>query len=503
MVSATKVIVVNRRATTAKYGTAGWTKIRAALTALIAADRGRSLGTKVLAIDSSADAAKVGVAPIATSTAANAAAVKRFVDGVATRLTPDYIMLLGSADLLPQAELDNPLWNGNPDDDADPVVPSDLPYACDGPLVRDISAYRGPTRVVSRLPDLVGAADPAFLVGLLHTATHWKTLDAPRPLAVLAVSTLTWRRSTTTSVSLIGGAAGPVHTCPTDGPSWTKAQLDAPLVFVNCHGGEFDPTWYGEKFAHQATLPHAIEAGRLTSVVRGGTVVAAECCYTTMHWNPSAAGGQAGVAATWLGQGAYAVFGASTTAYGPASGNGYADVIARMFLETVVAGGSVGRAALTARQRFVQSASPLGPTDLKTLGQFELWGDPSIHPVAPVAAGPVAAAAASHSAGSVAAGIGPRRRALESIGRALDETVATTGAARSRAGITRDRMSAISGVDLRDARIQTFDVDTGPTAPISAQTYHVAFAGRAGRRSLVIVSTRPGERPEVSRLETK
>jgi hypothetical protein len=303
---------------------------------------------------------------------------------------------------------------------------------------------------------------------------------------------------------LIGGAAGPVHTCPTDGPSWTKAQLDAPLVFVNCHGGEFDPTWYGEKFAHQATLPHAMEAGRLTSVVRDGTVVAAECCYTTMHWNPSAANGQPGVAATWLGQGAYAVFGSSTTAYGPASGNGYADVIARMFLEAVLAGGSVGRAALTARQRFIQSASPLGPTDLKTLGQFELWGDPSIHPIAPVAAGPPhAAAVAAHVAGAMAPGIAPRRRAMESIGRALEETVATTGVARSRAGISRDRMSAISGVDLSEARIQTFDVDTGPTAPISAQTYHIAFTGRPRRRSLVIVSTRPGEQPEVSRLETK
>ena len=44
-------------------------------------------------------------------------------------------------------------------------------------------------------------------------------------------------------------------------------------------------------------------------------------------------------------------------------------------------GASLGRAALVARQRFVQQTAELDPVDLKTLGQFNLLGDPSIHPV--------------------------------------------------------------------------------------------------------------------------
>jgi len=44
-------------------------------------------------------------------------------------------------------------------------------------------------------------------------------------------------------------------------------------------------------------------------------------------------------------------------------------------------GASLGRAALTARQRFVEQVGELDPVDLKTLGQFNLLGDPSIHPV--------------------------------------------------------------------------------------------------------------------------
>jgi hypothetical protein len=47
----------------------------------------------------------------------------------------------------------------------------------------------------------------------------------------------------------------------------------------------------------------------------------------------------------------------------------------------VSTGASIGRAALQARQRFVRSASPPDPSDLKTLAQFNLYGDPSITPV--------------------------------------------------------------------------------------------------------------------------
>ena len=82
----------------------------------------------------------------------------------------------------------------------------------------------------------------------------------------------------------------------------------------------------------------------------------------------------------YLIQGAYGYFGSSTIAYGPEEGNGAADLITQYFLMAVLDGASLGRAALVARQRFVQQTAELDPVDLKTLGQFNLLGDPSIHP---------------------------------------------------------------------------------------------------------------------------
>jgi hypothetical protein len=82
----------------------------------------------------------------------------------------------------------------------------------------------------------------------------------------------------------------------------------------------------------------------------------------------------------YLIEGAYGYFGSSTIAYGPAKGNGAADLITQYFLLAMLDGASLGRAALLARQRFVQQSAELDPMDLKTLGQVNLLGDPSVHP---------------------------------------------------------------------------------------------------------------------------
>jgi limonene-1,2-epoxide hydrolase len=56
-------------------------------------------------------------------------------------------------------------------------------------------------------------------------------------------------------------------------------------------------------------------------------------------------------------------------------------LICQYFLQQVLAGASLGRAALEARQQFARSSPELDPTDIKTIAQFNLLGDPSIQPV--------------------------------------------------------------------------------------------------------------------------
>ena len=488
-----KVIVTNRAAMRAKYGQAGWARIRAEVRKLVVADKARGVTTRMVTLD-----------PASTP-----AQVKDRIDSLFAANPPDYLMILGANDVVPQCQLNNPLWTGNPSDDPDQFVPTDLPYACSVPLSTSCAAYRGVNRVVGRLPDLVGAQEPSYLLSLLSRAARWTSLNAARPLDVLAISTLTWRRSTQTSVAAIGGANGVVHTTPNEGPAWTNQQLNVPLLFVNCHGGQFDPTWYGEKFAHQATLPHAVDASRLRGLVRPGMTVASESCYGAMHWDPATAGGQPGVAATLLGEGAAGVWASSTTSYGPSFGNSGADIITRMFLETVVAGASIGRAALDARQRFVAHAVSLDPIDLKTLGQFELLGDPSVHPIAAVSTGPAGAPAIADGVNRAIPGVRQRRVAMQAIGDALAGSISATADPRDRAGLSRARFGVIAGIDATDVAIRSFDVQSPVAAGAvtgtagTSETYHVAFSGAAGRRSVVVVRTEPGAPASSRRLLPK
>jgi hypothetical protein len=150
------------------------------------------------------------------------------------------------------------------------------------------------------------------------------------------------------------------------------------MHFINCHGGLADPRFYGENA--QGEQPVALSSDGIAARIRPGTVVAAECCYGAELYDSVTLGLSVPISQQYLAQGACGFLGSSTIAYGPAEGNGAADLLTQYFLLAVLEGASIGRATLMARQRFVQQTRELDPTDLKTLAQFGLLGDPSLHP---------------------------------------------------------------------------------------------------------------------------
>jgi hypothetical protein len=370
-----KVIATNARALRAKYGADGFAKIVAALDAMVAADARRGLSTRVIPIDSSADMARYG-APVGS--ASNARAAKAAIDAIHAREQPDYIVILGASDVVPLVPLKNPVWEPDGDDD-DRLVPSDLPYACEAGYSLDANRFVGPTRVVGRLPDLVGARNPKYLLKLMRVATSYKQLPVAAYQRYFGLSTQAWQNSTGLSLSKLFGNDKDLRTTPPRGPKWTLAELAPRAHFINCHGSHRDPQYYGQPPRKQ-DFPPAHSAALLPGRITPGTVLAAECCYGAEMYDPVKTQGQAGIAYTYLGEGAYGVFGSTTIAYGPSSGNSSADLICRYFLNAVMDGASLGRAALEARQQFSGLYSHLSPIDLKTLAQFYLLGDPSLHP---------------------------------------------------------------------------------------------------------------------------
>ena len=371
-----KVIITNVGALKSKYDDR-FGRVQAAIHRLLGADKKRGLQTKLVAVDSASDMrAAHGKA---VKEADDQRAVKKAIDAIYSAYEPDYIMILGAQDIVPHQDLKNPVYD--PQGDEDKVVPSDMPYACEASYSKEPGDFVGPTRVVGRVPDLIRSSDPAYLVSLLGTAARHRTRPRSEYQQYFSVSAEVWKASTALSLTKIFGSSLSMATSPPKGPSWTNTELGRRIHFINCHGSLDDPNFYGQC---GRSYPIAHTAKKLVKKIMDGTVIAVECCYGAQLYDPADADMQPGICSTYLKDGAYGFFGSSTIAYGPSEGNGQADLICQHFIDEVLDGASLGEATLKARHRFAQAYTHLDPTDLKTMVQFHLLGDPSVHPVGAV-----------------------------------------------------------------------------------------------------------------------
>jgi hypothetical protein len=473
-----KIIVSNHTALNAKYGTAGLTRIRASVASLIEADAERGIKTRLVFLDD-AKAMKVFKGK-AVADPADARQNKDAIDAIFKSADPEYLMILGSIDVIPHQDLANPTFDAP--NDPDRFAYGDLPYACDVPYSRDIAKFRGPTRVVGRLPDLTKASDPSYLLSLLGHAAKYKSRSVTEYGKYFGLSTHSWRKSTALSLFNIFGNHDGVLESPPRGPTHPPAKL-APLAhFINCHGALTDPTFYGERGNSQ---PPSLSSKTITGRIKNGTVAAVECCYGAELYDSVTLSLPLPICQHYLRQGAYGYFGSSTIAYGPAEENGAADLITQYFLLAIMEGASLGRAALLARQRFVQQTNELDPVDLKTLGQFNLFGDPSIHP------------ATVPSATAVPKGVNldesrrqerrERRAKLRSVGELLEQTKPTAsrkaGKVRKSPTVRRALANIARAAGIgRSKQFTAYDVKApkgarprGTKATPVASRYHVAI----------------------------
>jgi hypothetical protein len=440
----TKLVVTNRSALMAKYGRDGIDRIESAVKTLAKADRARGFETTLVYLDG----ATLGRARVTDPT--DPAENKAAVDALARKYRPEYLVLLGSRDVVPYQDLKNKLYDAaDPDSDPDRFAFGDLPYACEAPYSQDGAKFLGPTRVVGRIPDLTGATSPSYLLRLLKASAAARPGD--RPQEAFAISARVWQKSTTMSVRNLLGAAPDLLTAPRTGPAFTRKQLGSRMHFVNCHGGESDHTFSGEGPKEHYTT--AMDARKLGGLQKG-VVAAFECCYGAELYDPKGLPAMS-IANTYLAGGARGLIASSTIAYGPSNANANADLICQFFLEQVLRGASLGRAFLEARLAYVRQQSVADPYDEKTLAQFVLLGDPSLHAFADPQAGPKPSAKAA--SGAYAARLQRRVRLMKSGQQLAQETAYTVQATGSQASGALKR-KAVSRVRKQFKHLRVFKV---------------------------------------------
>jgi hypothetical protein len=461
-----KVIVTNLAALQAKYGAPDVNKIQTAVQALIDADKGRGLTTSLFAIDQGPDMKKVSAS--AVTSAVDPKQNKTAIDAIYKALAPDYTMILGAIDVIPHQDLKSPTFS--PPQDPDEYAFGDIPYACEAPYSQKPQDFFGPTRVVGRLPDINGGNDPQYLIGLLKRATDYKSTDAAGYREYFGISAEIWKRSTALSLTNTFGNSSAIKTVPKSKSSWPPGSLGKLTHFINCHGSPRNQHFFGQPASGARDYPTALDARYLDKKVSEGTVGAAECCYGAQLYNPHA--NHAPICNTYLGNGAYGFFGSTTIAYGPADGNDQADLLCQFFLQSVLQGASLGRAALEARQKFVHKTSMSDPSSVKTIAQFNLYGDPSLVPVKTEHAviPPGAKGLVAMSVGMMASLIAPRieralrRRDLFNRGQSLAKSQPVIHRAKVNPGkaVNMSLKEAIKASGIIETTTLTFDVEQPP-----------------------------------------
>jgi hypothetical protein len=474
-----KILITNRAALVAKYRAHGVKAIEAAVKALAAADAKRGFATTLLYLDGP----RLGRA--AMGDPGDPAEAKAAVDAVVKKHRPEYLVILGSHDVVPYQDVKNKLHDpADPDSDPDRFTGSDLPYACEAAYSQDATKFLGPTRVVGRIPDLTGATTPTYLLARLKASAAAKS--RPRPDSCFALSAKVWVKSTKMSVRNMMGAVPVVLTSPSAGPRFSRKQLGQKVHFVNCHGNQADHTFSGE-FPDEVYAT-AMDARKLTGI-GAGTVAAFECCYGAELYDPQDLPAMS-IANTYLAKGAAGLVAATTIAYGPADDNGNADIICQLFIEQLLRGASLGRAMLEARLAYVRQQSVADPYDEKTLAQFVLLGDPSLHPFAETTV-PKAAASPAAKASAHAARLQRRVRLMKAGERLARETAFTVPAKSPRRAAAMLRRTALAGVRRKFKHVRVFQVQE----PAAARAVMGKALKAMPKAQLVLVATKQSRTP--------
>jgi hypothetical protein len=165
-----------------------------------------------------------------------------------------------------------------------------------------------------------------------------------------------------------------------------------------------------------------------------------------------------------LGNGAFAFFGSSTIAFGESVGLSAADLSTQYFLQSILKGASTGRATLQARQEYILKHSELNPIDLKTLAQFNLLGDRSIHPVRVQKTSPKIKALKmpqSSTGANVSQGIIERRASLVSKGMGLGQSASAASTSSRTEVSTTERRELVARFKAKE-KVMTMRFSIAP-----------------------------------------
>ena len=273
-------------------------------------------------------------------------------------LKPDYLMILGSVDVIPHQDMVTPAHYPSLTEIPIGWLPAICPMLCHALQYGDLRFHRphpgcGPPAGPDQRKGPRLSCRPADHGGQLQGPTGREILQLPwdqrRRLEGLDFAKSSGR------IRVVARPAGLSARRP--GRQRPAGLLGRRSHYINCHGATADYQFYGQP-DHQDEYPIAFKAGRLPGQITEGTVVATECYDLAELYDPALTGGRIGICSAYLAEKAYGYFGSSTIADGPDDHNDNADLICQYYFKHMLSGSSSGRAALHVRLDLIAARSP-------------------------------------------------------------------------------------------------------------------------------------------------
>jgi len=402
-----KVSVTVKRHLEHKYDRASLTKINTAIEDWIAADADRGIQTVHVAVDDPSEMREVWrnyfpKAPRVRSVSGKATPVKikRVIDDLWERLRPKYLVLFGGDDVVPMFKVPNPTlyWRTNVSD-WDRMLPTDNPYASSKAFdPQNIDSYLVPDRVIGRIPDMKGSrkrTDPTWLLNYLKTATSWASLSPNFYEKTYAICTSESTGAGKECMQFISKPVSDLLISPPTDDTLTSARnrLSAPLHLIKCHGNRLDATFWGHDTGEnneKKAWKRAITSTTLKACLKPATIVGTTCCWGAQIFSPDARHVRSHkrwpLASTYLRKGALGFVGATGRAWFGGDTMRFADYIVGDYFKWILRHASIGRALLESKHGYMcyylEGGGTADALDQKTMVEYVLLGDPSIHPVA-------------------------------------------------------------------------------------------------------------------------
>jgi hypothetical protein len=295
-------------------------------------------------------------------------------------------VLIGGYDIFAPFTRTNPTFNLG-DDDA--TVPTDTPYAAaPGQTAEEFV----PQRIIARIPDATGSADPAEFIKVLGFQA--KAVTTPTPSKVFEECASEFIAAARVVSQAISGRIRNIVSSPpatmNGAPDVVRGITGAGRMHVLLHGADFPPDW-ADLYGHQGpskVYPPAISAQQIDLCDLRGAVVTFSSCYAAMlDIGTSPASGRSDanqVALACLGHGAKFVVAATRSNWisvppgnPDALGPGLIAETWRQLLRGKKAGAAVRDARIAyVRQALSTSGASERPYVFKTALQMQIYGNP-------------------------------------------------------------------------------------------------------------------------------